>query len=193
MGTRNLTMVIKDNKTKIAQYGQWDGYPNGQGLTVLNFLKEADMDQFKAQLDKCKFANKRTPTENLSLNYNSRDLGGDILNAVYYSKDKRILLVNKEEFIIDGLFCEWAYIIDLDSNVLQVYKGYYGGKLTKDDRFYNLQKRVDRKEKQQATEAKKEGRGHYIREENYHCELVGEFKLDELPSDEDFIKGIKKR
>jgi hypothetical protein len=39
MGTRNLTRVICDGKTKVAQYGQWDGYPEGQGKTVLNFLR----------------------------------------------------------------------------------------------------------------------------------------------------------
>jgi len=38
MGTRNLTMVISDGKTKIAQYGQWDGYPSGQGADILAFL-----------------------------------------------------------------------------------------------------------------------------------------------------------
>jgi hypothetical protein len=46
MGTRNATIVIKDNKTKVAQYGQWDGYPSGQGVTALNFLRQANLSQF---------------------------------------------------------------------------------------------------------------------------------------------------
>ena len=40
MGTRNLTCVIKDGKYRVAQYGQWDGYPEGQGMNILNFLKK---------------------------------------------------------------------------------------------------------------------------------------------------------
>ena len=40
MGTRNLTMVInQEGEKKVAQYGQWDGYPSVVGLGVLNFLK----------------------------------------------------------------------------------------------------------------------------------------------------------
>ena len=40
MGTRNLTMVINQKgEKKVAQYGQWDGYPSGVGVSVLNFLK----------------------------------------------------------------------------------------------------------------------------------------------------------
>jgi hypothetical protein len=31
MGTRNLTIVIADKKIKVAQYGQWDGYIEGNG------------------------------------------------------------------------------------------------------------------------------------------------------------------
>ena len=27
MGTRNLTVVYLDGQYKVAQYGQWDGYP----------------------------------------------------------------------------------------------------------------------------------------------------------------------
>lgn len=43
MGTRNLTMVIKNAKPVVAQYGQWDGYPEGQGSTILEFLKSKDL------------------------------------------------------------------------------------------------------------------------------------------------------
>lgn len=31
MGTRNLTAVYLDGEYKIAQYGQWDGYPKDKG------------------------------------------------------------------------------------------------------------------------------------------------------------------
>ncbi len=43
MGTRNLTLVKdKEGKTKVAQYGQWDGYPEGQGTTILNFIRSKE-------------------------------------------------------------------------------------------------------------------------------------------------------
>jgi len=51
MGTRNLTMVISNGKTKVAQYGQWDGYPSGQGAAILNFFKKADLKVFKEKVD----------------------------------------------------------------------------------------------------------------------------------------------
>ena len=39
MGTRNLTKVIdKNGVIKVAQYGQWDGYPSGQGVNALNAI-----------------------------------------------------------------------------------------------------------------------------------------------------------
>jgi len=39
MGTRHLIVVKKDNEIKVAQYGQWDGYPSGQGVSILKFLR----------------------------------------------------------------------------------------------------------------------------------------------------------
>ena len=42
MGTRNLTMVIHKEEIKIAQYGQWDGYPEGNGVTILTFLRNKE-------------------------------------------------------------------------------------------------------------------------------------------------------
>ena len=40
MGTRNLTIVIKDNKLRLSQYGQWDGYFRYTGVRFLKFVKE---------------------------------------------------------------------------------------------------------------------------------------------------------
>jgi len=39
MGTRGLTMVKLGGKYRVAQYGQWDHYPSGQGLTALKFCR----------------------------------------------------------------------------------------------------------------------------------------------------------
>lgn len=68
MGTRNLTLVRKDGDYKVAQYGQWDGYPEGVGadiLQVLNIYKperigevveglaEITSEELRARLDEC--------------------------------------------------------------------------------------------------------------------------------------------
>lgn len=39
MGTRHLTVVIKDNEIKLSQYGQWDGYFTCTGTKFLEFVK----------------------------------------------------------------------------------------------------------------------------------------------------------
>jgi len=40
MGTRNLTQVIQNGEVKVKQYGQWDGYPDGAGKTIVEFLND---------------------------------------------------------------------------------------------------------------------------------------------------------
>lgn len=65
MGTRYLTMVVKDNKTKVAQYGQFDGYLSGAGVAILKFLKTVDMKKFRKKLDNASFYrshSKKIPT-----------------------------------------------------------------------------------------------------------------------------------
>lgn len=163
MGTRNLTMVISERETKIAQYGQWDGYPSGQGSTALSFLLSCDLDKFKEKLSLCRFIDnsprKQKEIENFlnkigskngwmtmeqSEKYHkkypflTRDNGATILQLVYESDDKLKWLNNSEEFAADSLFCEWAYVIDLDKNTFEVYEGFNQTPLTENDRFYKL-------------------------------------------------------
>lgn len=53
MGTRHLITIVKDGEFKLAQYGQWDGYPSGQGLGLLEFLSggEANIEALKRNVD----------------------------------------------------------------------------------------------------------------------------------------------
>ena len=39
MGTRNLICVCYNGRFVVAQYGQYDGYPGGQGIAVVGFLR----------------------------------------------------------------------------------------------------------------------------------------------------------
>ena len=50
MGTRNLTCIVKDGQYQVAKYCQWDGYPEGQGLKILKYLRSLNLDKLKENL-----------------------------------------------------------------------------------------------------------------------------------------------
>ena len=161
MGTRHLIMVKQNKDFKVAQYGQWDGYPDGQGETVLKFLSDKDnISRLKKSLSKIRFVDSKGRDKDFVESFNAnapeytnspdnrtqeqidwfnnyidRDLGAKILFNIINSKDKEILLKNNIDFLKDGLFCEWAYNLDLDNNILEVYDS---GKLIKKYSFDSL-------------------------------------------------------
>lgn len=47
MGTRHLTMIYANGAYRVSQYGQWDGYPDGQGLTILTSLRGLDLSTLR--------------------------------------------------------------------------------------------------------------------------------------------------
>lgn len=55
MGTRNITRVISNGIIRVNQYCQWDGYPTNAGSDVLEFVKNADMEEFQAKVEACSF------------------------------------------------------------------------------------------------------------------------------------------
>ena len=136
MGTRNLTAVMLDGEYKIAQYGQWDGYPSGQGITALNFMRTVDIDKFKEQVRKCRFC-KQEDYDRINNKYGkawashlphlSRDAGAEVLRMVMDGAD---LLKTEIDFAGDSLMCEYAYIIDLDNNTFEYYEGFNEQEIT---------------------------------------------------------------
>ena len=148
MGTRNLTVVVVDGEYKVAQYGQWDGYPTGQGSVICEFIQnQMDLEKFKTAVRKCTYVNAETlnamwENDREKYSYLSRDTGGDILNLVQNGTAKE--LHNEIDFAAESLFCEWAYVLDLDNEVLEVYRGFNKDPLNSSERFFNLSEKAEK-------------------------------------------------
>lgn len=192
MGTRNLTVVRIDGEYKVAQYGQWDGYPDGQGMTALHFLRDKmDLERFKAALRKCSYISAEELTtlwkqygaddqgfvsmkgsEAMKRDHPefSRDTGADILEIIQNHLDG-MKLQDQLPFAADGLFCEWAWVVDFDAGTFEGFEGFNQTPLSEDDRFYFLREH-------------EEGDYHGVR-------LAAKWNPDALPTDEDFLAAFK--
>lgn len=147
MGTRNSTLVKINNQFVVAQYGQWDGYPEGQGQTILETLRGCDLQELR---EKCLGLTEVTDAEvdaswkeaeakvkrEAEGNYSSlkvekafqekslhlsRDCGGKILECIL--KGAKKVSLNVDFAFNDTVFCEWAYIVDFDKNTFETYEG----------------------------------------------------------------------
>ena len=196
MGTRGLTMVVSKGKTRVAQYGQWDHYPSGQGRTALEFLHNVDFKQFAKKLYRCKFVKRKKQKEINSFleslgcangwmtmaqaeqyknqfPYLSRDHGAGILELIMESEDKEIWLYDQTNFAADSLFCEYAYVIDLDKRTFEIYSGFNTSEVDPSERFSYLKGK------------NKENDYGVIR----HMKT---YSLDNLPTVEDYLEEMEK-
>lgn len=193
MGTRNLTAVYIDGEYKVAQYGQWDGYPEGQGLTVLHFLRdEMDEDVFKRAVRNSTYITPKKlkklwekygadkdgfilsiDADRMKMKHPefSRDTGAEILSLIQ-SKPDGMKLNDNIGFAADSLFCEWAWVIDFDAGTFEAFEGFNrNGPLEEGERFFFLNP---------------------LAEDGYYpVKKVAEWSLDGLPSDEDFLAAFK--
>lgn len=135
MGTRGLTVVRQNGEERIAQYGQWDHYPAGQGLTALRFVR----DPIKREMLRARVTELDTYTVN---DFNeawkkagagadaiekthpelSRNTGAGILNLVASGLVTKVKLDN--DFAFDTLWCEGIVTVDFDTNTLSWTDGY---------------------------------------------------------------------
>lgn len=140
MGTRNLTVIIKDNKIRLSQYGQWDGYFRETGEKFFNFVRKNNLGYFRDKINLLKPVTAEYYNENIVPEYErikkflakrkleiphrvllpqfSRDTGVDILEIIYNLdlnnlKNKFPVYLEK-----DSSWCEFIYILDLDDEMV---------------------------------------------------------------------------
>ena len=130
MGTRHLIMVIYKNEVQLAEYGQYDGYLSGVGTDIIKFLSTFDKEVFLSNLEK----------NNLKNNDNGNDDPKSAFHALELTQaGVKFNLVDSTEFGYNSLFCEYGYILNMDLDILEVYKGFNRGRLPVGERFYSEQ------------------------------------------------------
>ncbi|KAF4302465.1 hypothetical protein GTA08_BOTSDO09870 [Botryosphaeria dothidea] len=204
MGTRHLILVFYQGDYHIAQYGQLDGYPSGEGVRILEFASTSNnltmlkfsiskgllytptneqLQAWKAQaFDLGQERQHQVLTNPASVNWEEHrkypmevvcpsiaaHISAGILQLVANSADP-VPIVKHLDFIADLLYCEWAYVLDLDEHVLEVYcPGARPIEGLESSRFDALEC-VKKLEKKGIT-------------------MVAKFKLDELPDADEFVR-----
>lgn len=179
MSTRSLMIVTLNKETKVAQQCHFDGYPECRGVEIIEFinsiLKSNELEKFKSNISKCSFYTD-AEIDLLYMKYESNinskkdqeyhvlfgDLCVDLLKLILNS-NHGLKLKNSESFVADSLFCEWAYIIDLDKNEFSIFKGFNTHPLKENDYFYSF---MNQNEKHL---------------DYYPCKLVYTYKFKDLP------------
>ena len=162
MGTRGVVGFHRNGVDKIT-YNHFDSYPSDLGERVKDFLMTTSVNEMLAIFDRIIMVNKTQPPTpeqieacksftNLSVNTQRPDNWYNLLreaqgNLNAYKGGLRYMIDNVS-FLQDSLFCEWGYVINLDTNVLEIYRGfqktpqwnrYYTAVATGDSGYFNCQ------------------------------------------------------
>ena len=145
MGTRGLYGFRKNGIDKLT-YNHFDSYPACLGAEVVDFCRRVSADEMDEMFDKIEVVKHNdTPTfvqidfcrqagwvdTDVSSGTEEdwycllRNAQGDLkgLKKVIDKYGKAYML-NDNDFIYDSLFCEYAYIINLDTRMLEFYDGF---------------------------------------------------------------------
>jgi len=191
MGTRGAIGFFKDGKGKIT-YNHFDSYPDGLGVEILEEIKGFSVKQMKKAFDNLvliKDEDKKPTKKEIEKfkKWSNASVGGSMSNTevkTYYQLLRNVqgtlkpyltgevnLMVDNEKFLKDSLFCEWAYIVNLDKEVLEVWRGFQ--KTPQENRY-------------KITKANNPSGGYF------NCALIKEYPLNKLPTKEKFLKDLKR-
>lgn len=142
MGTRGCWGFCKDGITK-AVYRHFDSYPSGLGAEVIGLVHNNDLDKLKQLFDNIEVVDPNVmptdeqkqyfkdmywtegePTEKTDWYWLTHMLQYPEAWYKAIENGNKVLIKNDIDFIKDSLFCEYAYIFDLNDMTLYVYEGF---------------------------------------------------------------------
>jgi hypothetical protein len=147
MGTRGAVGFYKKINGRAIHkvaYNHFDSYPSGLGDGVLKMISERSIDDLNEMFDKITMVNENKKP-NAKQVKRCKELGLVNLGVSSQSVDDWYCILRNAQgslesyadvgfmgdgfsFMGDSLFCEWAYIINLTDNTLEVYEGFQRSK-----------------------------------------------------------------
>ena len=138
MGTRGAYGFRINEQDKVT-YNHFDSYPDWLGRKVMEYVSQTPLNSMRQTASSIVLVGEETkPSADLIEMYKKyadlhvstrkyeewycllRKTQGDLFP---YNDDLRHM-IDSQLFLTDSLFCEWAYIVNLDSERLEVYKGF---------------------------------------------------------------------
>ena len=137
MSARGAYGFYKNGVNKLT-YNHSNSYPSGLGDNIISFLKDSDVNELNNIFNDIQLVNeldypseeeeKKIKELGYSVNYRGKKenwfgILASSLGDINVYKEGLTFMLDYNDFILDGLHCEWAYVINLDENCLEIYKG----------------------------------------------------------------------
>lgn len=188
MGTRGM-YGFRINGTDKCTYNHYDSYPEGLGRDITRFAAMVRPEAMKEFASAIKLVDTETPPTDEQISkckrYGYCDFGVSTQSETdWYCLTRKLqgdfakmtesmlnewdyYMPDNSEFIKDSLFCEYAYIINLDTGTLEFYQGF-------------------QREPQEGNRF-----GEKPNEDGYYpCRLMCEFPLDDIGSLHDTVNEM---
>lgn len=138
MGTRGCYGFRKNGVDKLT-YNHWDSYPDCLGRTMVEFCKETSITELNEIFDRIVLVNEGDKPTQSQINECMKYYNGNVSTQTeddWYCllretqgqpnvyKGELKYMIDNCGFIKDSLFCEYAYIVNLDTNCLEFYVGF---------------------------------------------------------------------
>lgn len=208
MGTRGAFGVIIGEREKIG-YNQFDSYPDGHGVENLRWIRDqiedGNLAKLRAMAERLRVVadekpapediERLAPWTNLGVSEQSTDDWYCLTHGSHGSLAETLkcgYVEDSSTFPLDSLFCEWAYVIDFDAGVFEVYEGHqealptrgrWAGRPTPEEDAENYRLHIEWRKQQDPP------REPWLSEvsEFKAVNLIASWPLDALPTDEVFL------
>jgi len=194
MGTRGAYGFYKNGVTKV-MYNHFDSYPEHLGQKVGNFIAKTSKEELDTIFDNIEMVEEgERPTElqiQYCLKYGTEEMKKHLQETLANDRYAKYLdwyhvlrpeqgnlelfktgfryMADAEGFLYNSLFCEWAYIINLDTYELEVYEG-FNKDIKAEGRYKTLIPEPD--------------------QEYFAVRLIQTIPLDRIKDGEDVVKAI---